>query len=196
MRMARSSRFKPNYVRIFLVTLAISVIFGFLFDFICTEIEYSIYKKPPEYQGFVKEYSEKYGVPENLVYAVMKTESNFVSSARSNAGAVGLMQIMPDTFKWLTYDCLRERLGEGMLYNPETNIKYGIYYLAMLYDMYGNWDTALAAYNAGPGNVDEWLNDPEYADEESNTLKKIPYKETRNYIKKINKALDNYNELY
>ena len=196
MRTKRNSRYKINYGRIILVVLAISIVFGFLFDFICTKIEYSLYPKPTEYKSFISEYSEKYGVPENLIYAVIKTESKFDSSAESSVGAVGLMQMMPDTFAWLTNDKLGDRFSAGMLYDPETNIKYGVYYLSWLYNKYADWDTALAAYNAGPGNVDKWLEDPEISDIESEKLLNIPFKETKNYIKKVNKALQKYESLY
>ena len=130
-----------------------------------------------------------------MIYAVIKTESGFDSSAVSSKGAIGLMQMTPLTFNWLTNEKLDEGLDEGMLYDPETNIRYGVYYLSSLYRKYKNWDTAIAAYNAGPGNVDEWLEIEEYS---SNgiTLKKIPFKETRNHIKKVNRSLDYYDKLY
>ena len=130
-----------------------------------------------------------------MIYAVIKTESGFDSSSVSSKGAVGLMQMTPSTFDWLTNEKLDEGLDKGMLFDPETNIRYGVYYLSTLYRKYKNWNTAVAAYNAGPGNVDEWLGIEEYS---SNgiTLKKIPFKETRNHIKKVNRALDYYNKLY
>ena len=196
MMSARNSRYKINYGRVILVTLVISIVFGFLFDFICTRIELSIYPKPSEYKSFVAEYSEKYRVPENIVYAVIKVESKFDSSAESSVGALGLMQIMPDTFSWLTNDRLGDRFSVGMLYDPETNIKYGVYYLSWLYDKYADWDITLAAYNAGPRNVDKWLEDPTVSDLETGKLINIPFKETREYVKKVNKALGKYESLY
>ena len=196
MMSARNSRYKINYGRVILVTLIISIVFGFLFDFICTRIELSIYPKPSEYKSFVKEYSEKYRVPENIVYAVIKVESKFDSSAESSVGALGLMQMMPDTFSWLTNDRLGDRFSVGMLYDPETNIKYGVYYLSWLYDRYADWDITLAAYNAGPGNVDKWLENPTVSDLETGKLINIPFKETREYVKKVNKALEKYESLY
>ena len=81
MKSSRNTRYKINYGRTILVVLVISIIFGFLFDFICTKVELSIYKKPSEYRSSVSEYSEKYRVPENLIYAVIKVESKFDSSA-------------------------------------------------------------------------------------------------------------------
>ena len=192
----RSSRRKISYGKIIPIILIISIIFGFCFDLICTAVEHKVYPKPAEYESFVKEYSKKYSVPENLIYAVIKTESKFNSSAESSVGAIGLMQMMPDTFTWLTNDRIGDRFSVGMLYDPETNIKYGVYYLSWLYDKYADWDTALAAYNAGPGNVDKWLEDPSITDVESGKLQNIPFKETREYVKKVNKALEKYESLY
>ena len=192
-------RKKTNYGLIVLIVLIISILFGLLFDVAMTLVEKQIYQKPREYVGYVETYSAEFGVPADLVWSVMKTESGFDSSAVSYKGAVGLMQMMPSTFEWLTDDILREYLGVGMLYDPETNIKYCTYYLSRLYNRFGDWDTALAAYNGGEGNVSEWLEDKRYSDD-GKRLKtdKIPeeFSETKNYVKKVNKALEKYKELY
>ncbi len=177
-----------------ILLLAVAAIgLGFLFDAIITAFERQSY--PQDYAEYVEVYAEDYGVPEPLVFAVIRTESGFDSGAVSHAGAVGLMQMMPDTFTWLTDEILFDHLDEGMLYDPETNIKYGTYYLSRLYDRYGDWSVALAAYNGGPGNVDDWLADPAYADGEGG-LKHIPFKETRRYVKKVADAWDMYERLY
>ena len=105
------------------------------------------------------------------------------------------MQIMPSTFKWLTNDVLFEHLNEGMLFDPETNIRYGTYYLSYLYDRYGDWELALAAYNGGLGNVDKWLENDAYADGEGG-LKKIPFKETKHFVSRVSKAWEKYDKLY
>ena len=197
--MRTSRRKKTNYGLIVLIVLVVSILFGFLFDIALTAVEKRIYQKPEEYVPFVEQYADEFGVPVDLVYAVIKTESGFDSSAVSRKGAIGLMQMMPATFEWLTDDILREYLGIGMLYDPETNIKYGTYYLSRLYNRFGDWDTALAAYNGGEGNVSEWLKDKKYSDD-GIRLKtdKIPdeFSETKNYVKKVNKALKKYKELY
>ena len=193
------SRSKTNYGLIVIIVLLIAVAFGFVFDLICTGIEMLTYPKPEEYASFVEKYSLEYGVPENLIYAVIKTESGFDSSVVSKKGAVGLMQLMPATFEWLTKDILRDHLGVGMLYDPETNIKYGTYYLSRLYNKFGDWDTALAAYNCGEGKVAEWLVDSRYsADGKKLIIKNIPseYKETKNYVNKVNTAFEKYKKLY
>ena len=174
--------------------LAVAAIgLGFLTDFLITCLEKHAY--PREYAEYVEAYAEQYGVPETMIFAVIRTESGFDSGAVSSAGAVGLMQLMPDTFEWLTNEMLFDHLDRGMLYDPETNIKYGTYYLSRLYDRYGDWELALAAYNGGQGNVDEWLEDPAYADGEGG-LKEIPFRETRQYVKKVADAWDMYERLY
>ena len=179
--------------RIVIILLAISVAFGFLFDFALTKIELSVYPKPSEYAKYVSKYSSEYGVPEDLVWAVIKTESDFNPSAVSGVGAVGLMQLMPNTFNEITNVRLNERLDMGMRYDPETNIRYGTYYLSYLYAKYKNWDTALAAYNGGLGNVNDWM-----GDDGRLTADEIPssFKETKDYIKKVNKTMEKYKKLY
>lgn len=150
---------------------------------------------PITYDELVEHYSEEYDVPKNLIFSVIKVESGFDPTARSSAGAVGLMQMMPSTFEWLTSEeHLDENLSALCLTDPEVSIRYGTYYLRYLYLKFENWDTALAAYNGGEGNVTNWLNDPEYSDENGN-LTYIPFEETRNYVKKVNDAMEKYEKL-
>ena len=184
---------RSHHVLIIAVILLISIGAGFLSDFAITLFEKNAYKR--EYSEYVTVYSQKYGVPETLIFSVIRTESSFDSGAVSSVGAVGLMQLLPDTFTWLTDEILFEHLETGMLYDPETNIRYGTYYLSRLYDRYGRWDLALAAYNGGPGNVDKWLADDNYADGEGG-LRRIPFKETRQFVKKVTDAWDMYERLY
>ena len=176
---------------VILAVLAIGL--GFLGDFLITLIEKQIY--PCEYSTYVEAASETYSVPQPILYALIKCESDFDPSAVSSAGAVGLCQLMPDTFLWLTDEVLFEHFEAGMLYDPETNIRYGACYLARLYDQFGDWSLAFAAYNAGPGRVSEWLADPDIADGDGG-LRKIPYKETRSYVKKMDRAWARYEKLY
>lgn len=175
-----------------LLILVLSITIGLLFDGILTFTERHTH--PKKYEETVTRYATEYSIPKSIVFAVIKCESDFNPAAVSSAGAIGLMQMMPDTYEWLC-----KKTGDlcipAMLYDPETNIRYGTYLLSFLYTRYGNWDTALAAYNAGLGNVDQWLEDPAYAGE-NGTLKEIPYKETRNYIKRVNEARRLYESLY
>lgn len=183
----------PHPAVIIALILLLSIGLGFLSDFAITCFEKNAYRR--DFGEYVSVYAHKYGVPETLIFAVIRTESSFDSGAVSRVGAVGLMQLMPETFEWLTDEILFEHLESGMLYDPETNIRYGTYYLSRLYDRYGRWDLALAAYNGGPGNVDKWLEDDSYADGEGG-LRRIPFKETRQFVKKVTNAWDMYERLY
>ena len=106
------------------------------------------------------------------------------------------MQMMPKTFNWLTGD---EHLGEHLdarkLEEPEVSIRYGTYYLKYLMDKFELLDTALAAYNAGEGNVAAWLENEKYSDGKG-ALTNIPFSETENYVIKVNNAIDHYKKLY
>lgn len=177
-----------------LLIIALSISVGYAYDYICNIVDTRNYPQPVEYSQYIEKYANEYGVPEHIVYATIKIESNFKSDAVSSAGAVGLMQITPDTFEWLKMR-LKESYEPGMLYDPETNIKYGTYFLSYLYSEFGLWETVWAAYNAGVARVRDWLENEEYADE-NGVLKNIPYKETREYTIKTEKASKIYERLY
>lgn len=148
---------------------------------------------PQKYAESVEKYAAEYDVPESVVYAVIKTESGFTPDAVSLKGAIGLMQITPDTFDWL---CSKTG-GEAnalLLYEPDTNIRYGTYFLSLLHNEYKAWDTVYAAYNAGRGRVNSWLASEEYNN--NGRLKNIPYEETASYVKKVEKAQSVYARLY
>ena len=150
---------------------------------------------PVEYEEYVEAYAAEYGLPPSLLYAVIRTESDFNPEAVSSAGAVGLMQLTEDTFSWAQYRCGVEELPQEQRFDPETSIHYGSCVLALLEEMYGVRETALAAYNAGMGNVNRWLTDEAYSDD-GRTLKEIPYPETRQYVEKVLKAQEMYRHLY
>lgn len=172
--------------------LLLAVLCGFLYQQLWDKIDRARY--PRDYSEYVSEYASVYGVPEYIVYAVIRTESGFVSNAQSQAGAIGLMQITPDTFDWLSM-LMKRQNDSGMLYDPRTNIEYGTYFLSYLYMRYNRWDTVFAAYNAGAARVDGWLAEAEYTDKEGR-LAKIPFDETRKYVKKVNDAIHVYKRLY
>ncbi len=199
MRATSTGKRRYNLIKIAIIVLVVSILFGYLFDFVCEQIDYYVYSRPEEYSAFVERYSREYDVPEAMVYAVIKTESGFDPEAISGKNAVGLMQMLPSTFEWLTNDILHDGHSSNMLYDPQTNIKYGTYYLSRLYMRFGNWNTALAAYNGGEGNVSGWLSDTRYSDDGVELkIDKLPleFSETKDYVKKVNKAMKKYQELY
>ncbi len=152
---------------------------------------------PQEYAEYVAEYSTMYGVDEAFVYAVIRTESGFRAEVESSAGAMGLMQIMPDTFEYLqSLESDTESYPESELLNPEINIKYGTYYLYILLQHYnGDENLAAAAYNAGLSNVDSWLTDSRYSSD-GITLSTIPYSETQQYVQRVENTKRVYESLY
>lgn len=116
------------------------------------------------YSKTIQIYSRIYGVDEELIHAIVRQESCFNEGAHSRVGAIGLMQLMPLT-------ALDLSIHDP--WNPELNIQGGIKYIAQMLDMFdGNHKLAIAAYNAGPGNVNKYKGIP-------------PFRETRNYVKKV-----------
>lgn len=151
---------------------------------------------PYDYRDSIEKYSSDYQVDAYLVAAVIKTESKFQENAVSNYGAVGLMQLMPETATWIAgqLDDTDYRLSD--LKNPACNIRYGTWYLSSLQEeFHGNKILMLAAYNAGRGNVVEWMEkygwDYDFAD-----IDAIPIRETEEYVRSVLRYEKKYAELY
>jgi soluble lytic murein transglycosylase len=175
-----------------IIILSLGVGLGVHFLWNLWEDEQQEEKNSVTFATLIEKYSDEYDVPKELVFAVIKVESGFDPEAESSVGALGLMQMMPKTFEWLTgEEHLDEHLSFEELTDPEVSIRYGTYYLRYLYLKFENWDTVLAAYNGGEGNVAKWLTDPECSDGNGN-LTYIPFEETRNYVKKVNAAMAKY----
>ena len=166
-----------------IIIVAIILIFCILIAFlnIPIRIQKIIYKK--DYEEYVQKYSQQYNVDENLVYALIKAESNFNANAQSSKGAIGLMQLMETTAQDV---CKRMDLNisNNELKEPEININIGTKYLSILIQQYGNVEIAITAYNAGIGTVDNWI-EKDIIKADGSNVEKIPYKETNNYVRKI-----------
>ncbi len=134
------------------------------------------------------------GLDEHLVYALIRTESGFDEKAKSRAGAVGLMQLLPSTAQFI---CEREKIPyeEARLDEGAYNLRLGCLYLHYLLAKFPATDTALAAYNAGEGVVAEWLQADEFSADGVHLLR-IPYRETERYLKKIRKFRKIYDFFY
>lgn len=146
---------------------------------------------PVAYSEYIVKYSAEYDLDVFLVMGVIKQESNFVPEAESDY-AFGLMQLTSDTAEWNAKQMGLENCDYA---DPETNIRIGCHYLRYLIDHYKNTDTALAAYNAGMGNVSSWLSNSEYSSD-GVTLDNIPFSETRHYVRKVKGYCEKYREEY
>jgi len=178
----------------FLLVLAIILVVFILFNVI--KVQNIILKIifPIEYEQYVDKYSEEYNVEKNLIFAVIKAESNFDKEIVSNKGAKGLMQILDTTGKEVA-ESINLDMEQFELLNEDTNINIGTKYLATLIQKYNNESLALAAYNAGSGNVDKWIEQNILKNDGSN-IENIPFKETNNYVRKVLRNYRIYEEIY
>lgn len=172
---------------ILVIILILCFIIFYVFD-VKTIIIKNIY--PQNYAEYVNKYSEEYDVDALLIFAMIKAESNFNPNAKSHNKAKGLMQLMEETALEISND------KDIDLYDPETNIKLGTYYFSTLLKKY-NYQAgiALAAYNAGMGNVNTWIGKGTIK-EDGSDLENIPYKETNMYVRKVLNDYKTYQKLY
>ncbi len=152
------------------------------------------YFYPVKYKDEITISAQEFGLDPALVAAVANVESGYNSNAKSSKGAVGIMQLLPSTAKWLA-DNLGEQYSENLLYNPSYNIRLGSYYLSYLTKYFEDEKAAICAYNAGQTNVRSWLTNPEYSTDQT-SLTKIPYPETQNYLSKVQKNIHYYQKRY
>ena len=171
-----------RYSKFLIVTILIfCIIFTFIFFL-------SLY--PLKHKEIIKKYADIYNFSPEFVASVINTESSFNKMAVSGKGAVGLMQLLPATAQWIAE---KEGIDYSYqsLFDAEYNINLGLCYLSYLKDKFDVVDTAVVAYNAGEGNVIKWLEDKEYSPD-GKVLTKIPFKESENYLKRINNSIGIY----
>lgn len=151
---------------------------------------------PTKYSEYVEKYSEENGLDKYLVYAIIKAESNFNPEATSSSGARGLMQLMEETAIERSNVIDEETVEAQDLYDPETNIRLGTSYFSYLLGIFDdNILLSLTAYNAGLGNVKQWISD-EVIMSDGSDIENIPYKETSNYVRKILRDYQMYLKIY
>jgi soluble lytic murein transglycosylase len=146
---------------------------------------YQRLRYPLEYQELVRKNARTFDVDPALIAAVIYAESRFRPDAVSEAGAIGLMQLLPETGKWIAATG-GERFRVKDLYDPKVNVRYGSFYLDRLLDKYGNVRFALAAYHAGQGNADRWLA----------SSGEIGFPDTRAYVANVLEFRDIYRATY
>lgn len=183
-----------------IVTLVILIIILAIY-FICFKVirvqdKILKYIYPIEYSEYVEKYSEENNLDKYLVYAIIKAESNFDPHVTSSSDAKGLMQLMEETAIERSNMIDEQTIETHDLYDPEINIKLGTSYFAYLLGLFdNNTILALTAYNAGLGNVQEWINKG-IIKKDGSDIENIPYKETNNYVRKILKDYQMYMKIY
>lgn len=149
-----------------------------------------------DYQQDIVTYSKKNNVDPFLVAAIIKNESNFKHDAVSKVGAVGLMQIMPETGRWIAEQMGLENYQDSDLYQTRKNIRMGCWYVGELeHEFQHNLVLLMVAYNAGRGQTHEWMQENGW-DYNFNDIKSIPYLDTREYVAKVMQDRDKYYLLY
>ena len=147
---------------------------------------YERLRYPLSYDHIVVGHAENYDLDAALLAAVIYRESKFDAGARSQSGAIGLMQLLPATARGIALHTGGTRFRVSDLYDPEINVRYGAFYLRRLLNKYGDTRLALAAYNAGQANVDGWLA----------AGKGIEFPETRDYVDSVLELRDIYADAY
>lgn len=162
--------------RLGLVTLVVAVLAGaFLFVNETSPPWYERIRYPLRYSEYIRVHARQHRLDPALVAAVIYQESKFDTSAKSSSGAIGLMQVTPDTAHGIAVRTGGDAFNTSDLYNADINIRYGAWYLANLFAKYRSEELVLAAYNAGQGNVDRWRANGE----------PIQFAETRAYVKRV-----------
>ncbi|NBD27008.1 lytic transglycosylase domain-containing protein [Paenibacillus glycinis] len=152
---------------------------------------------PLHYRAEIAASADSYKLDAHLVAAIIRVETNFKPEAVSKKGAIGIMQLMPDTANWaIQKGGFTDITAEKVSQEPSAGIEVGSWYLNELSAQFkGNMYKVIAAYNAGPGTVNRWLADGTW-DGEPGTVEQVPYGETRHYIQRVIYYYNKYKKLY
>lgn len=152
---------------------------------------------PIGYKEEIRKQSDFYAIDPFLIASIIRVETNFKPSKESRVGALGIMQLMPDTATWaIEQGKLPEATTERIKHEPDTNIRIGTWYLRNLSDQFGdNTLAVVAAYNAGPGNVKKWLEEGTW-DGKLESVRNIPIGETRHYVQRVVYYYNQYTKVY
>lgn len=184
-----------NIIKTLLIFLIIIFIFLIIYKALNIEEKILRHLYPIKFEEQVYKYSNELDIDPMLTFAIIKTESNFNEDAISKSGAIGLMQLMESTAKEQARK-LNIEYRKEILYDAEINLKIGLNYFNTLLDYYNqNYILAFAAYNAGLGNVQKWINEGTIKKDGSD-IENIPFKETNMYVRKVIKSYEIYKQLY
>lgn len=182
MRLSKTTDFVVSALLLVLACIVLAICLFFARD---------LQPLPLMFKTEITECAAEFNLDKSLVAAVCFAESSFRESVVSNKGAMGLMQLMPSTAVWLANKIDYPLQSIEMLNQAQTNIYLGCAYLSYLKNKFSSEKTVLSAYNAGEGTVGLWLSNKIYSCD-GETLLSIPYAETANYIKKVEKARAEY----
>ena len=195
-RVSRKIKVLPLVI-ILIVTVSVAALFILgVYDVFFGKKSY-----PVKYTDEIRLASETYGVDEYIIYSTIFCESGFDKDAVSGMNAKGLMQLLPETYEWLSDDVATDE----NIFDPEKNILFGTKYLSILYSHYESllkddsfykncdvWDVVHAAYHAGNGRVDKWLEEGTVIIDSNGNISELPIKTTKVYIDRINEAKSAY----
>ncbi|MFM9277751.1 lytic transglycosylase domain-containing protein [Paenibacillus jiagnxiensis] len=152
---------------------------------------------PIHYKDEIREHAQMYEVDPFLIASIIRVETNYETSKESRRGALGLMQLMPDTAQWIMDKTGFPRVPLELIRDePDMNIKLGTWYVHSLGEQFQNNPVAMiAAYNAGPGKVKEWMREGVW-DGREQTVKQIPFGETRHYVQRVIHYYRQYTKIY
>ncbi len=151
---------------------------------------------PLDFKTAVIKFSLQNDLDPYLVYGLILRESRFIHDAKSEKAAKGLMQLTDNTAEWTAEHIGKNDFKKDDIFDPATNIELGCAYFSYLLERYDyNVRTALCAYNAGMGKVDEWLKNSSYSKNGKN-IDEIPYPETKKYVEDIENYSKKYKEIY
>lgn len=188
--------FKVLRLRSLVMLIVIGIVLGVSAHFLLNSRWLGKMIFPLPYKEVIFQEAAKRDLDPYLVTAIIYVESKFNPEAKSNSGAIGIMQIMPDTGQWAARNIGFKSFKPDHLYDLKTNVVIGCWYLANLRQEFGNNKViVLAAYNGGRGNVKEWLQQERWTGEHE-TIEQIPFPETKNYVLRVMAAYQQYKRIY
>lgn len=195
-RSGSKARRRGRFIRAIVLIVLVLALIGLVLMLSSDEVrEKTMTVYPMEYVDIIRKHASFNGLDPAYVAAVVLAESSYNPNAVSSVNAQGLMQIMPETGEWIAgkFD---ETYVDGCLFNPETNLRYGCWYLGFLMDRYdGDMKCSSSAYHSGQGTVDKWLKDPAYS-ADGKTLSVIPGSNASTYVNRVLEYYEKYEELY
>ena len=195
-RRRNKSRMRGRFIRAVIIIVLVLALIGIVLMLSSEEtIEETVVLYPMEYVDLIRENAGRFGLDPAYVASIILAESAYNPQAVSSVNAQGLMQIMPETGQWIAKK-FDESYAEGCLFDPETNIRYGCWYLGFLMDRYaGDMTCSTAAYHSGQGTVDKWLKDPAYSTD-GKTLSVIAGTNADTYVNRVLEYYEKYTQLY